>query len=210
MSERIWMIGAGDHARVLADLMARSGQALAGFIDPQAKGDLSRFRGVPVFETDSNLDPNRDRLVIGLGSISPETVERRARLFNEYRTRGFRFAVLRDPLAMIANEVSLAEGAQIAMGACLQVGVKVGANSIVNTRASVDHDTTIGDHCHLAPGVTISGGVSIGPRVHIGTGASVVQGLKIGEGAFIAAGAVVVRDVVPGAKVRGVPGGDYV
>ena len=47
----------------------------------------------------------------------------------------------------------------------------IGANSIVNTRASVDHDCRIGETVHIAPGVTLSGAVTIGDGTHIGTGA---------------------------------------
>jgi acetyltransferase-like isoleucine patch superfamily enzyme len=81
----------------------------------------------------------------------------------------------------------------------------VGHNSIINTRASVDHDCVIGAHVHLAPGVTLSGGVTVGEGTHIGTGAVVIQGMTIGPRAIVGAGAVVVADVPAGAVVLGVP-----
>ena len=42
-------------------------------------------------------------------------------------------------------------------------------------------------------------------NVTIGTGACVLQGIRVGAGAIVGAGAVVVRDVEPGAVVKGVP-----
>ena len=80
----------------------------------------------------------------------------------------------------------------------------IGANSIVNTRAAVDHDCKIGETVHIAPGVTLSGNVRVGDRTHIGTGAVVIQGIFIGEDSLVAAGAVVCRDLP--AKSRLIPG----
>ena len=60
-------------------------------------------------------------------------------------------------------------------------------------------------HCHLSPGVTLSGGVLVGDRTHIGTKAAVIQGIKIGSNCLIAAGSVVVNDMSSNTRVKGVP-----
>ena len=70
------------------------------------------------------------------------------------------------------------------------------------TGSQIDHGVIIGDHCHIAPGVTISGEVKIGDNVHIGTGAKVIQRLTIGAGSVIAAGTTVYKDVPSGVKVH--------
>jgi len=90
-------------------------------------------------------------------------------------------------------------------GAVVQAGCVIGSNTIINTRASVDHDSKIGAHVHVAPGVVLSGGVTIYDEAHLGTGAVVIQGVTIGRASVVGAGAVVIRDVSDGAKVVGVP-----
>jgi UDP-perosamine 4-acetyltransferase len=94
-------------------------------------------------------------------------------------------------------------------GAVIQSGSRIGINSIINTRASVDHDCVIGNHVHISPGVTLSGGVEIGTCSHIGTGSTVIQGIVIGNSCLAAAGAVVTKDVIAGVKVRGVPAREF-
>jgi acetyltransferase-like isoleucine patch superfamily enzyme len=69
----------------------------------------------------------------------------------------------------------------------------------------VDHDCIIGDHAHIAPGVTLSGGVIVGERTHIGTGATVIQGIHIGESSLVGAGALILKDVPQSVTVMGVP-----
>ena len=89
-------------------------------------------------------------------------------------------------------------------GTILQPGVRVGKNTIINIRSSIDHDSKIGDQVHGALGVTICGEVSIGSGTFNGAGAVIINRVTVGENASIAAGAVVVADVATGAHVRGV------
>src|SRR5579883_2905848 len=82
-------------------------------------------------------------------------------------------AVLR-PTATIAHSgVTMGEGGQVMAGAVIQPDVRIGANAVVNTRASVDHDCILGDHCHIAPGAVLCGAVTIGEDTHIGAGATI-------------------------------------
>ena len=37
--------------------------------------------------------------------------------------------------------------------------LKIGINCIINTKALVEHDAIIGDHCHIATSAIINGGV---------------------------------------------------
>ena len=87
----------------------------------------------------------------------------------------------------------------------MQPSAHIGANTIINTCSSVDHDCDVGDHVSIAAGARLSGGVNVGPGAFIGTGAVIIHDLTIGEGAVIAAGAVVVDNVEPGGFVGGVP-----
>lgn len=202
----ILLLGAGGHARVLIEALRAAGVHPAGIIDANPATCGSSVMGVPVLGDDAELerrDPERYLLVNGVGSI--RCTANRRRVFDYYKALAFRFEVVRHPSAVIASDAVLEEGAQVMAGAVLQPGCRVGCNSIVNTRTSLDHDCIVGAHVHLAPGVTLSGEVSVADGAHVGTGATVIQQIAIGAGALVAAGAVVVRDVPAGAKVRGVP-----
>ena len=90
-------------------------------------------------------------------------------------------------------------------GAVIQPGTHIASDSIVNTRAAIDHDCAIGKHVHIAPGCTLSGYVTVGDETHIGAGAVVIQGINVGKRCLVAAGALVNRDLTDGDRVAGVP-----
>lgn len=206
MSRPVIVLGSGGHAKVVIDALLKNGVKIlaAADIDPARQG--GSILGVSIISEDriaADHQPNSITLVNGIGSTgSPKA--RRA-VFYRFRKQGYIFSTVIHPSAVIAKEVEIGEGCQIMAGVVVQTGVRIGVDSIINTRSSVDHDCRIGDHVHIAPGVTLSGAVVIGDGAHLGSGATVIQGMTIGNDCIVAAGAVVIADVASGAVVRGVP-----
>lgn len=198
------LLGGGGHGRVLMATVELLGGWFVAVNDPKLMAGGGPA-GVPVLGDDELLKQcpvDRVLLVNGVGSAG--LPEARADLFWRWHARGYRFATIVHPSAVVAKGAELGEGAQAMAGAVIQNDVRVGPNCLVNTRASIDHDCVLGDTVHLAPGVTLSGGVRIGDRSHLGTGACVIQGVRIGQRCMIGAGAVVVGDLPDGSRV--VPG----
>ena len=204
--QAVIVIGAGGHARVLLDVLARGGIAVAGLTDADPARHGKLLAGVPILGGDGVLDkhpPGTTILVNAMGST--ESMTTRQAVFERLKAAGYGFLTVAHPSALIAPDVVLGEGVQVMAGAIVQPGARIGANSIVNTGAQVDHDCIIGAHVHLSPGATLSGTVTVGDGSHIGTGATIVQGLRVGRGCLVAAGAVVTRGVADGERVAGVP-----
>lgn len=206
MSLPVLILGAGGHARVLLEALHASSRQIAGIVDADPARIGETVMGVPVIGTDEkifNFRTDEIELVNGIGSVA--STLKRGEIFAAFKACGYRFATVVHPSAIIASNVELAEGAQIMAGAVIQVGARIGINSIVNTRAAVDHDCRIGAGVHIAPGVTLSGDVRVDDDVHIGTGATVIQGVHIFANSVVGAGSVVLRDVPGGVTVYGVP-----
>ncbi|MBY0471650.1 acetyltransferase [bacterium] len=202
MNKALIIIGGGGHARVLADLLAQCQRQVRGYTDLSETSLSSSVSYLGTDEALVQLQPTEVELVNGVGSTSDTSV--RAKIFEIYQAKGFRFATLVHPSAILPLKYQLGEGSQVMAGAVIQTGVEIAVNSIVNTRASIDHDCQLGAHVHVAPGVTLSGGVVVGDRAHIGTGASVIQGIRIGSGAIVGAGATVTRDVADRTVIKGI------
>jgi UDP-perosamine 4-acetyltransferase len=206
MSLPVIILGSGGHARVLLDSLLLQSFDVIGLTDSCPFRDKNVL-GVNIIGDDDSIllgyPPDTVDLVNGLGSIK-ETLKRRL-LYDKFKGLGYNFAIVIHPSAIIAGSVYLGEGAQIMAGAVIQPGSIIGRNTIINTRASVDHDCVVGDHVHVAPGVTLSGNVQVGDEVHIGTGAAVIQGISIGEKSTIGAGTLVIRDVPGNVTVIGSP-----
>lgn len=200
------VIGAGGHGKVLVNTLRMLGRHILFVTDDSAEHHGKMVGGAEVRGSDELInafDPDTVELINGVGSVNRPRA--RKEVFNRYKYRGYRFATVIHPAAVVAASAEIAQGAQIMSGAVVQSSALIGANTILNTRCSVDHDCVIGAHTHLAPGVTLSGTVSVGQMCHIGTAATVIQGINVSHEAMIAAGAVVIRDVHSGASVCGVP-----
>lgn len=200
------ILGAGGHAKVLINALRLQSIELLGMTDADIEKKGQLLFGVPVMGDDEDVmkyPAETIRLVNGVGSVRVSS--RRRQLFEHFKSKGYQFASVVHPSAIIAAGVVCCEGVQIMAGAILQPGCHIGANVLINTGCIVEHDCHIGNHVHLSPGVTLSGGVRVGENVHVGTGATVIQGIQIGCNTLVAAGAVVIRDVPDGAMVAGVP-----
>lgn len=199
------LLGAGGHARVLAALIRSAGHPVLGVCDPTLAAEgISRWEELDVLGDDRALDrlpPDRVALVLGIGQLARGNL--RERLYAAWRARGYVFPALVHPSAWIASGVVLGVGVQVMAGVVIQPGCAIGENSIVNTRAGVDHDCCIGRDVHVAPGATLCGTVTVEDGAFIGAGATVIQGLRVGARAVVGAGVTLVQDLAPTTTILG-------
>ena len=181
MNKPIIIIGAGDHAKVLLDILLEQKENVIGLTDKNMPKGINIY-GVPVIGDDSSIfqyTPEEIFLVNGIGSI--KSLDLRIKVFKIYKEKGYSFAPIIHNSAIISKRAKLEEGVQILPGVIINTEAYIGANSIINTKTSIDHGCIIGKHVHIAPGCTLSGCVTIGEGSHVGTGSSIIQGIKIGK-----------------------------
>ena len=205
MGKPLIIIGAGDHAKVLLDILLEQEQEVIGLADKSvATGTL--IYGIPVIGDDNAVMAYKSEdveLVNGIGSVG--SMVSRAKIYEGFKSKGYHFKTVVHESAVVSNRAELCEGAQVLAGAIVTTDAKIGEDSIINTNASVDHACTIGRHCHIAPGCVLCGCVTVGDRTHIGTGSSIIQGITIGSDVLIGAGSVVIKNIEDSVKVYGVP-----
>ena len=193
--QSIIILGAGGHAKVVADVLVKSGYEIIGLVTPDKEKDSLCF-GYRIIGDEDVLDSYLDReflLANGIGFLPGKPL--RWNLAKKMRDKGYSFVNVIHPSAIIADDAILDEGVQVMAGSIIQPGVHIGRDTIINTGACIDHDCSIGKNCHLAPGVTLSGDVQVDDGVHIGTGSSVIQSKRIGAGTVIAAASVIYNDI---------------
>ncbi len=198
------LIGAGGHAKVLADIIRLSTDLeLVAVLDDDSTKHGGSFGGVKIFGATELLEGrpgNAEACVVGIGRNSI-----RARYFERARDLGYRLPPVVHPSAVIASDVVLSPGLCVMAGAVVNPGTELGINVVLNTNSAVDHDNRIGDHAHLHPGAILSGGVEVGPYTYIGTNAAVNPYLKIGARSMVGSGAVVTHNIPDGVLAVGVP-----
>ena len=199
-SEKVIIIGAGGHAKVIADIVIKSGDALLGFLDDTKIGEV--FLGYSILGKVEDVcnfgkDKKDIRFIIGIGNNYI-----RKQIADKYRLN-WHTAI--HPSAVTAVDVDVGEGTVIMANAVSNPSTKIGKHCIINSGAIVEHDNDIGDYVHISPGAAIGGTVKIGELTHLGIGATVKNNISICEECVIGAGAVVVRDIVDGGTYVGVP-----
>lgn len=206
MGKPLLIVGAGGHAAVVLDAALTGGHPVLGLVDVNPARHGTRVLDLPVLgDDDLVLSHGTEEILLMNGIGSTDSTDLRSTVFKRFSEKGYRFATIVHPRAIVADSATLEDGTIVMAGAVVQPRCRIGADVIINTGAQVDHDGIIGAHCHIAPGAVLSGSVTVGEGAHVGTGAMVIQGVTIGADAVCAAGSVVVRDVAAGAKVAGNP-----
>ena len=207
MKEKIILLGAGGHCQVIIDSILGSNKyEIVGIVDrPQSVG--KNVLGVPIVGSDLDLqsiyDSGINNAFIAIGSIG--NPKKRIELYQTINKIGFRLPNIIDETAIIAHNVKMGFGNYLGKRTIVNIGTKIGNMCIINSGAIVEHENTISDFAHIAPGATLCGNVYIGTKTHVGSGSVIIQGIKIGHDCLIGAGSTVIRNIPDEVKAYGVP-----
>lgn len=197
MNNRLVIIGAGGHGKVIADNALKNGYRDICFVDDRAVGMCMGFPIVGTTGDIPNLDDGKTDFVIGIGSNGV-----RKRIAEKYDVN---WVTLIHPSVQIGVQVSIGKGTVVMAGAIINACASIGEHCIVNTGAIVEHDNVIGDYVHLSPRSVLGGTVRVGSQTHVGIGAVVRNNVEICEMCTIGAGAVVVKNIDHSEVYVGVP-----
>lgn len=196
--------GCGGHGFVVADAAYLCNWGKLYYYDDDLKKKqipLSKnycFKGnMTGFVNDAH---NLDGFVVAIGN----NIKRRHKT-EEIIDVGVENVSIIHPRAIVSCKSTISNGTVIFASAVINPNVAVGIGCIINTAATVDHDSVIEDYVHISPGAHLGGSVYVGSGSWIGMGAIIKEGIQIGNNAIVGAGAVVVRDVRPNSTVLGIP-----
>lgn len=198
------IVGAGGHGRVCAEIARAAGWRVEGFCDiGKTAGEL--VNGLPVLapglaQLRAIHPPGQVHVFIAIGENGRRLSQMQGAL-----ALGYELARLLHPNALVSPSAEVGVGTVLMPGVIINANTRVGRACIVNTAASLDHDTMLEDGVQICPGVRSAGTVRYGAGAFVGTGAVIIPGVSIGASAVVGAGAVVIRDVPEGATVVGNP-----
>lgn len=199
------ILGAGGHAKVVADSALASGQwSGVAFLDDRFP-ELEFIGKWSVIGRVTNLKDFIDKFPFMALGVGVNYDNLRLTWLEQGLKAGAQFPPIIHPSAVISPFSKIGAGTVIFSGAIVNVDSEIGNACILNTGCTIDHDCIIGDGTHISPGASLAGCVSVGKRVWVGMRTSIIQGLSIDSDVIIGAGAVVINDVPAGAKMFGVP-----
>jgi len=198
----VLILGAGGHAKVVADILCCQGTPVMGFLDDDPATWGATRLGFPVLGGIATYRTHMPSgLILGLGDIAARraVVERLGACARDLWCNAIH------PHATVANSVRLGRGVAVMARSVVNPDAILGDHSVVNTGATVDHDCVIEAYAHIGPGAHLAGGIRVGAGTLIGVGANITPCLTVGDGAVVGAGSVVVDDIPAHVTVKGVP-----
>ncbi|XCP86569.1 acetyltransferase [Roseburia hominis] len=196
---RLIIIGASGHGKVVADIAAHCGYIDIAFLDDDET--VKSCMGFPVVGKSSDMARYRDcDFFVAIGN--PNT---REKVLGKLKRMQLNIITLIHPDAVLADTVSIDNGSVVMAGAVINPDSRIGNGCIINTGATVDHDNVIEDYVHVSVGAHLSGTVHVGKSTWIGAGAVVSNNVNICGNCMIGAGAVVVKDIDDAGTYVGVP-----
>ena len=194
--KKVIVIGAGGHGRVIADIIALSGDVVLGFLDdkePEHVSDVPYLGKIPDL-----VKYQQDALFIA--AIGDNHT--RKQIMESFDVDWYTAI---HPTAAVASDVEIGEGTAVMANAVINTGSKTGKGVIVNTAATVDHDNVLANYVHISPGAHLGGTVNVGPGTWIGIGAIVSNNIDICERCVVGAGAVVIQNIGVCGIYTGIP-----
>lgn len=189
MTSKILLIGCGGHAKSVIDIVENTLEwSIFGLIGlPEQVGHS--VQGYSVVGSDKDLSDIRahcHHAFLALGQIGIS--EKRQHIAASLNALGFSFPTLISSKAFVSNNAIIDVGSFVGHGAVINASASVGKHCILNSLCLVEHDSSIGDFCHISTGVLLNGGVSVGSGSFIGSGCIIREGICIPQNTSLSAG----------------------
>ena len=193
-------MGASGHGLSVMEAARSAGFTIAGFVDPNSAGD--QIEGVRVArEIDGQLAKNH-HFALGIGdNYLRERVFARTKSAFPYSS----FPAIVHQSAEIAKSASIGEATVILAFGHVGARASIGAGVIVNSAASLDHESEMKDFSSLAPGAKTGGNVTIGIRTAVGINSTILPGRSVGNDVVIGAQSLVTNDIEQSTVAFGIP-----
>lgn len=196
------IIGYSEHAYVVIESAIESGLLVSSYTDLNVK--MKNPFGLTYLgsENDSDFFENHVNVpfIFGIGS-------------NPIRNRIAKLAMKSNVNLLNVIDVSALVSIHAEFGVGNYIGKRVAVNAfatignycILNTGCIVEHECSIADGVHIAPGAVLCGNVLVGEQSFVGAGSVIKQGVRIGANVTVGAGSVVIKDIPDHSKIVGNP-----
>ncbi len=188
----ILLVGGGGHCKAVIDVIEQESRfRIAGIIDMKERVG-QEVLGYKIIASDKDLEllsKEYRYIFISIGQIG--SCEKRRILYRKCKRLGFYFPKIISPYAYVSRYSIIGEGTIVMHGAIINAGVKIGNNCIINSKALIEHDAEVEDHCHISTGAIINGGVKVKECSFIGSNTTTKQYTVIPSNSFIKAGSII-------------------
>jgi len=207
MSQNIVIIGSAGHAKVCIDVFEKFGKyKIVGLIDSfRNPGETTFDYKILGKETDLSeviINYEVEGCFIAIG----DNWQRKLMHDKLLRIKpDLQFVSAIHPSAQIGKKVEIGKGVIVMAGTVINSGSFISDFTLINTKASVDHDCIIGEFAGIAPNAVLGGYVNVGDFSVVAIGATVLNKVNIGKHSIVGAGSLLLKDIDDYRVAYGVP-----
>jgi len=185
------IIGAGGHSVSVANVAISAGYKIRCFIDSSKCGlNIFGYKILKDINEIKNLDEFSFSIAIGDNFRRECTYRDLLSVSKELN-----FPILAHSTAVISPFSTIEEGSVLMPNSIVGPNTTMGRFTILNTQASLDHDSEMKQFSSLAPAAVTGGNVTVGERTAIGIGAIIKHGVQIGDDSVIGAASFVNKNI---------------
>ncbi|MFL5763742.1 MAG: acetyltransferase [Bacteroidia bacterium] len=193
--KKLGIIGSGDLGQLIAHHAAAAGYQATAFFDDFKEKD-SKVNGIKVA---GGIDAvmtafaagEIEELMIGIGY---KHFNSRKEIFASFAGK-IPMANVIHPSVYVDPSCKIGSGVFILPGCVLDRNVVLKDNVLLNTGCVIAHDSEVGLHSFLSPGVTVAGYVKIGECCNIGINTTLIDNIMIADHVQTGGGTVVIKDL---------------
>lgn len=151
MKDKVVIIGAGGHGKVVAETILQSGNyLLSGFVDDHLATGTAVLDEYRVIANRAQLEfTDFDFFVVAIGNNMLRR-EIYCSLHKDHEP-----LTLIHPFTQVSPHAVIGKGTVVLPGAVISYGTVIGENCIIGSNVHIDHESVIGSHCHIRNGSSI-------------------------------------------------------
>lgn len=202
MDCKLYIFGAGGHAKQIIDIFKSNNVTIAGLFDDYKIKNSLFYGECTIIDTIDNADKYiniMDNLFCAIG-------DNYTRQYVIDKFKNFKFVNCISKLSHISDSAIIGCGNYIGHYVNVSSDVIIGSFNILNDGCFLMHDVQIDDYNHLAPLSTLCGNIKIENSNLIGANSTINPKICIGSNNIIGSGTVIIKNVCNNLTIVGNPG----
>lgn len=197
--DKIYMVGAGDHAKVVLSTLEACNVECVGIYDDNPALWGKTLWCIPILGAISTMPDTSETMAV----IAMADLDTRQRIFEQFKN--VCWPVFVHPFSIVHSSVHLCEGTIVLPGSIIESDAHLGKHCIIQSGCFIGHDTRLGNFCHMTPKSVVANNVKLGKKVFLGIGAVVRPYVTVVDNVTIGMGSAVVSDIDKSGMYLGVP-----
>lgn len=178
--EKIIIIGAGGHGKVVLDILLKQKQLkkefdILGFLDDKKDEKIMGYHVIGFLSDIKKYENEKNVLfILAFGdNIIREKIAK--------ENKKLKYKTVIHPSVVLGEECEVGEGTVLKANSVIGPGTKIGKHCIINSLVSIEQDSLVEDFVHIYPNVSVYGQNKIKKGITLFSNSSTEQGVTVNK-----------------------------